>query len=127
MPLDECYELVRQFHQACNVPLADRPTLMSSSRTRIRIAFLQEELSELNSALDIEDQADALIDIIYLALGGFVEMGVQPEKLFEIVHEANMRKAGSHISDKSERKVAKPVGWLDPKAEIGSEIRRQKK
>lgn len=53
-------------------------------------------LKEINEFLDavkeqdIVEQADAMIDTIYFALGTLVEMGVQPEQLFDIVQHANM-------------------------------------
>ena len=54
-----------------------------------------EEINEFLDAVkeqDIVEQADAMIDTIYFALGTLVEMGVQPEQLFDIVQHANMSK-----------------------------------
>jgi len=54
-------------------------------------------------------------------------MGVRPKPLFEIVHTANVGKAdaggGPHYS--ADGKVAKPVGWIDPRDRIARAIANQ--
>jgi predicted HAD superfamily Cof-like phosphohydrolase len=51
-------------------------------------------------------------------------MGVKPEKLFDIVHEANMSKlwpdGTPHYND--EGKTIKPPNWIDPYKKIQSAI-----
>ena len=39
---------------------------------------------------DLIGQVDALIDTLYFTYGSFVLMGVDPERIFDIVHHANM-------------------------------------
>ena len=41
---------------------------------------------------DLIGQVDALIDTLYFTYGSFVLMGVDPERIFDIVHQANMGK-----------------------------------
>lgn len=69
-----------------------------------------------------------MIDLIYFALGTLVEMGIRPEKLFEIVHEANMAKlfpdGKPHFN--SEGKTIKPATWVDPEQKIINEIEWQR-
>ena len=39
-----------------------------------------------NAEMSLVGQVDALIDMLYFTYGSFVLMGVDPERLFEIVH-----------------------------------------
>jgi predicted HAD superfamily Cof-like phosphohydrolase len=75
-----------------------------------------EEIDEFIESDNITDQADAMIDLIYFALGTLVEMGVKPQKLFDIVHEANMTKLWEDGKPRynSDGKTIKPPGWQDP-------------
>ncbi|WP_167483601.1 AP2 domain-containing protein [Paenibacillus xylanexedens] len=72
-------------------------------------------------------QVDALIDIKYFAEGGLVETSVIPDKIFDIVHSANMQKLFSdgnpHYNEVG--KVIKPDGWEAPEPKIEEEIKRQ--
>ena len=62
-----------------------------------------------------------MIDLIYFALGTLVEMGVEPEELFNVVQQANMSKLwedGKPRYNKKDGKVIKPDNWEDPKPKI---------
>lgn len=88
---------------------------------------MHEEIDEFLDATDVCEQADAMIDLIYFALGSLVEMGVKPDILFAIVHEANMSKlwpdGAPHYGP--DGKTIKPGTWVDPYPRIASEIARQ--
>jgi predicted HAD superfamily Cof-like phosphohydrolase len=85
---------------------------------------LNEEVSEFeqaDEANDIPGQVDAMLDLIYFALGILYKMGLSPleiNTLFEAVHNANMTKA---IGKKKGREVdgatdaVKPIDFKDPK------------
>ena len=114
------YEKVKEFHLRFGAPHADIPELLSSDRVEKRSDWMREEIDELNEAKDIYEQADAMIDLIYFALGTLVEMGVKPDELFDIVHEANMSKLfedGTAHSNQS-TKIIKPPNWQDPKPKL---------
>ncbi|MFC5986958.1 hypothetical protein [Marinicrinis lubricantis] len=151
--------MVKQFHRVFRSPYAERPQLLdrgtisekdesmlqsleqfvkemkvssiegNGGRMLARTSWMLEELCEFTRAETIEDQADALIDLIYFAMGTFVEMGVRPEKLFEIVNEANMSKlwpdGEPHFNEQG--KIVKPEGWQPPEEKLAEEIRRQLK
>ncbi len=89
---------------------------------------MREEIDEFLQAQDLYDQADAMIDLIYFALGTLAEMGVKPGKIFEIVHRANMAKlfrdGKPHYNAQS--KVIKPPDWQDPKDELIRQIDLQR-
>jgi predicted HAD superfamily Cof-like phosphohydrolase len=54
-------------------------------------------------------------------------MGVEPDKLFSIIHEANMTKIwpDGSIKYREDGKVLKPSTWKDPKNRILNELYRQ--
>jgi predicted HAD superfamily Cof-like phosphohydrolase len=127
MNLDSAYDDVKEFHLRFGHPVRDEPTLLAAARAAARAAWMQEEVAEFLAADTIPDQADAMIDLIYFALGTLVEMGVRPEKLFDIVHAANMTKLwpDGQPRYRGDGKTIKPPAWVDPTDAICDEIERQ--
>lgn len=81
-----------------------------------------------NEIEKIIGQSDALTDAAYFVLGSFVEMGVDPQPLLDIVQQANMAKLGADgkpIIRESDGKIMKPEGWEPPEAKLEVEIKRQ--
>ncbi|WP_369792722.1 hypothetical protein [Exiguobacterium sp. AB2] len=73
-------------------------------------------------------QGDALTDALYFVMGSFVELGLDPVPLFEIVQRANMAKLGPDgkpILRESDNKIMKPEGWMPPEPELEAEVLRQ--
>jgi len=118
---------VHDFHRTFDHPRNLRPVLQPADRVEARANWLDEEVIELREATTIAEQADAYIDIIYFAVGGLVEMGVNPEKLWSIVHGANMAKVwpDGTVRRRADGKIVKPDGWVAPDALIEAEIQRQ--
>ena len=106
----------------------------------------QQAVQDLHLALDVSadkvsqkipaestlvGQVDALIDTLYFTYGSFVLMGVDPERIFEIVHQANMAKIfpdGKAQFDPVTHKILKPEGWEEkyaPEPAIKKELERQ--
>ena len=97
----------------------------------------QQAVQDLHQALDkaaeksLVGQVDALIDTLYFTYGSFVLMGVDPERIFEIVHQANMGKIfpdGKAHFDPVTHKILKPDNWKEkyaPEPAIKKEIERQ--
>ncbi|MCL2177498.1 MAG: HAD family hydrolase [Firmicutes bacterium] len=110
------WEKVKEFHKLFNHPFSESPTMIDSDMAKKRYNWMREEIDEFLSATDIVGQADAMIDLIYFALGSLVIMGVKPEKLFDIVHTANMTKVGDGGKPiyKPDGKIKKPDSWKDP-------------
>lgn len=129
--LDHAHLQVREFHRAFGHPVATTPTMLTSERVAARCSWKREEIEEFEEAATVVDQADAMIDLIYFALGTLVEMGVQPQALMDIVHyEGNMSKM--HLVDgqlvvvkREDGKVVKPSGWIAPEPKLEAEIARQ--
>lgn len=127
--MNDAWRKVKAFHELYASPVRNQPEKLSGERVAKRKKWLEEELNEFANASTIEDQADAMIDTIYLALGTLVEMGIKPEPLFQIVHEANMSKLwpdGKPRYRETDGKVIKPPDWKDPQPRINEEIRLQK-
>lgn len=76
-------------------------------------------------------QVDTLVDLLYLTYGSFSLMGVDPQPLLAIVHEANMGKRfpdGLPHYDPVTHKVLKPDNWeaeYAPEGKIAAELERQ--
>ena len=110
------WEQVKEFQVAFGHPTSDEPCFMERERAEKRYAWMLEELNEFMEADEIVEQADAMIDLMYFALGTLVEMGVRPDELFNIVHAANMTKLWEdgkpHYNAMG--KTVKPASWQDP-------------
>lgn len=83
-----------------------------------RLRLLDEEVAEFEKAKTLEDQADALLDIIYVATGGLLEMGI-PLASFWDVHKANMTKVRGVNDDRPEQEhdAVKPDDFQPPSFE----------
>jgi predicted HAD superfamily Cof-like phosphohydrolase len=124
--LDACADAVRKFHRVFNHPVADSPVNLTDERAITRSGWMLAELEEFTTAENVVDRADAMIDLIYFALGTLVEMGIQPGKLFEIVQAANMAKLHNGKPQyREDNKIIKPEGWVAPEPQIAAEIERQ--
>lgn len=93
-------------------------SLLGEQHTRAR--YMLEELVEFMEAGDAVDQTDALVDLLYFTYGTLVMMGIDPQKPFEIVHAANMRKLWPDGKPRwnAEGKIMKPDGWVGPEDEL---------
>lgn len=87
-----------------------------------RMDFIEEEFNETLKAVsldrDPEEVVDGLIDIIVVALGTLDAFGVDAQKAWDEVHNANMAK---EVGVKPERPnplglpdLIKPEGWTAP-------------
>ena len=125
--MNKQWEEVKLFHEKFNHPTAEHPRLMEYERAQKRYNWMKEEIDEFLEAVqegDIVEQADAMIDVIYFALGTLVEMGIRPDALFEIVQKANMSKLWEdgkpHYA--ADGKTIKPSTWRDPHEELKKTI-----
>ena len=88
-----------------------------------RTAFLMEELAEYTNAITKKDAAgalDALVDIVYIALGTAWLFNLPFEKAWDEVQKANMSKI--RAKDKTGKRgtkfdVIKPKDWKAPNIE----------
>ncbi|MBU6231512.1 nucleoside triphosphate pyrophosphohydrolase family protein [Patescibacteria group bacterium] len=118
------YKDVRECHEHFGLVLnGPRPRRLSKRKMLERIQFLQEELDELvtatglkgkGSAQDFAGQADALVDLVYVALGTAAMMGLPWGALWDDVHRANMSKVRGITHRGHKVDLAKPAGWVGP-------------
>jgi predicted HAD superfamily Cof-like phosphohydrolase len=82
-----------------------------------RANFLREELDEFRDAIehdDLEGMIDALIDLVFVAKGTAVMMGMRWQPHWNEVVRANMSKVrGPDREDRGEN-LLKPEGWVAP-------------
>lgn len=85
---------------------------------------MREELDEFCEGLIDDDHAkmaDALVDLVYVAMGTAHLLGYPWEQLWEEVQAANLRKRRAATADESKRgsthDVVKPHGWTPPAIE----------
>ena len=116
--MQDMLTMVERFQrEIIGYPIPTEPTKLSKQRAKARHSHLIEEGNELLSAKTIEDQADACIDSIYVALGALCEMGVLPGPCFEEVHRANMAKVRGSVERRPDHggyDAVKPEGWVGP-------------
>ena len=94
---------------------------LTEEQKETRITLLKEELQEFISACiedDMYEQADALVDLVYIALGTSNLMNLPFQELWDDVHRANMQKErGIKPSRNLKVDVVKPEGWIGPKTQ----------
>lgn len=108
---------VRRFaEEVLDLPIPYVPCRLSHERKAFAIMALNEELSEYMEASSLEDEADALIDLTYFALGRLVEMGITPGGAFDEVQRANLGKVRGRLAKRgnSGYDAVKPSDWTPP-------------
>lgn len=108
------------FHVACDVPVLTTPQFPSQDRIDLRDKLLKEEVKELDDAVaarDMVEVADALGDIIYIAVGTALEFGIPLDRVWAEIQRSNMAKVDSatgKVRKREDGKVLKPEGWTPP-------------
>jgi len=125
-PAASNFEDVVEFHRKFSVPIGEFPQLLTKEDYDFRLGFMYEELEEFEKAHesgDLAGAADALIDLVYVALGCAAWMGLPWQELWNDVQRANMSKVAQAVANDANARhkfdVRKPEGWVPPK---GKEI-----
>lgn len=108
---------IKDFHEKFNMKYDGNTRILPQKIADARWRHQQEETDELGLALEHEkpvDALDAIVDIVYVALGTAYMMGLDFETAWDRVHEAIMKKV-SKATDRSPIDVVKPEGWQEPK------------
>jgi len=112
-------EQVREFSEACNDELPNTPTLLPADQVSFIIEMVIDELDELREATTVVDQADALLDAIIYICDTAARHGMNLDRLFSIVHAANMSKiVDGKVIRRADGKVLKPEGWVAPEPQL---------
>ena len=127
---------VGEFHRKFDLPVASEAALLSGVDPNIpeekvfdyRLNFLEEEMTELRRARaegDLAEIADALADLVWVALGTAHYCGIPFDAVWAEVKRANMDKRkwreGDPVKPRARGgvslasvEVIKPEGWRPP-------------
>lgn len=129
------FQDVSDFHAKFELLRFDKPGHLSTGKLKERIEFMQEELDEFVEGAgfeygspnegeagvlhnygeqDLAKQADALVDLVYVALGTAVMLGLPWDWLWDDVQRANMAKVRGVTHRGHAVDVCKPPGWQGP-------------
>lgn len=115
------FEDIHVMYNKFRFPIPRVPTMLPTEIMKDRLEFLDEELYETYKAHDEEDMEeiiDGLIDLIVVAAGTLVLMGVDGQSHWREVLRANMSK---EVGEKPGRimkyDLRKPDGWIPPNHE----------
>ena len=123
------YNAVQQFHATVLGIQDTTPTFELPVAFSQRVAFLEEELEELELAHEAKDMvgvADALADLVYVAIGTAHMMGIDFDQVFKAVHAANMQKLRGITKRGMVYDAIKPEGWVGPESKIEAILRATK-
>lgn len=117
----DLYALIKEFHEKFELTYNGPPRNLDPTLRNFRIDFMDEELAEYAEACTagvLHDQLDALVDLVYVAIGTVYIQGFNFNEAFRRVHEANMKKVRAPSASMSLRNstydVVKPTGWVKP-------------
>lgn len=85
-------EAVLKFHQMTQLPIRQKPEFEIGSEWQDRIDLIDEEFTELLTAVDIYERADALGDLLYVVLGAAIVTGIDLQPIFKEIQRSNMSK-----------------------------------
>lgn len=134
---------VAAFHTKFGLLHADVPRHLTRRKLKERVEFLLEELQEFANGCGLEivgvgpdgyhgnvaiiesgsddqnlaEQADALVDLVYVAHGTAVMLGLPWKHLWNDVQRANMSKVRGMTKRGHAVDVTKPEGWVGPQTE----------
>lgn len=117
---------VADFHRVTDGPIRvtpqgyPNPGFPDPARVKLRGDLLDEEVREYHEAVgarDIVEVADALGDIIYIAVGTALEFGIPLDAVWAAIHRSNMAKVDPEtgkVLRREDGKILKPTGWTPP-------------
>lgn len=110
-------EKIVKFNKKFGFMVHDTPTMLTRRKLIERANFMQEELNEFIAAVqenDLTGVADALVDLVYVAKGTAVQLGLPWQELFNEVHRSNMAKERGVGKRGNLVDLIKPEGWEQP-------------
>jgi len=117
----ECsnFELVGDFMESMDQDVQIRPSFPEDSVQKLRLDLIEEELEELQYAIDNQnmvDTADALTDLLYVVYGAGHAFGIDLDDCFKEVHQSNLSKLGPDFRPikREDGKVLKPDTYFPP-------------
>lgn len=107
---------IREFHAALGIHSQDTPSWPDPGIVELRARLIEEEAKEAVDALrdgePLASVAKELCDLVVVAVGAAVALGVPFEECWKLVHASNLAKQGGPM--RADGKVLKPEGWQPP-------------
>jgi predicted HAD superfamily Cof-like phosphohydrolase len=85
--------MVREFHEAFGLPVNDGTRTLNTLRAKL----IREEAREAADAIEAgapEHWAQELADLVYVAYGAALTLGIDLDRAVQLVHASNMSKLG---------------------------------
>ena len=113
------FELVGDFMESMEQDVFLAPEFPEEHTQRLPIKLIEEELDELQLAVDNQDMvevADALTDLLYVVYGAGHAFGIDLDECFHEVHRSNLSKLGADFKPikREDGKVLKPDTYSPP-------------
>ena len=113
---------VKHFMETFHQEVKNIPELPSDKIQKLRVALIEEELTELKEGItkgDLVEIADALTDILYVTYGAAHAFGIPIDECFEEVQRSNMSKIGidGRPMFRDDGKVIKGPNYSEPDLE----------
>ena len=105
-----------KFMRACD----QKVDAYSISQYKMYLNLIEEEYTELKEAVaadDLNEQLDALIDILVVTIGAIHSAGFDGEGAWKEVMSTNFAKIDKEtgkVRKREDGKVLKPIGWVPP-------------
>lgn len=102
-----------KFMQACG----QSTTGENIEQYKLYYNLIKEEVQELDESTTMEDDLDALIDILVVTIGAIHSMGADAEGAWKEVMSTNFAKIDKEtgkVRKREDGKVLKPTGWVPP-------------
>ena len=93
------FDSVKKFMEKFGQEVKTKPEFPSEKIVKLRYGLIKEELDEFEQALkdkNLEEVADSLTDILYVAYGAGHAFGIDLDKCFDEVQRSNMSKLGTN-------------------------------
>jgi predicted HAD superfamily Cof-like phosphohydrolase len=141
-PAEEMFQDIADFHRKFDLVYKGPPRELPLDLGLFRVGFMAEEIGEycapddkdkshtdiieltkkyyrwFRHEVSLEKKLDALVDLVYVALGTAYLHGFAFDEAWRRVHEANMKKVRAKKAEDSARgsvhDVVKPSGWTPP-------------
>ena len=93
------FDSVKKFMEKFGQEVKTKPEFPSEKIVKLRYGLIKEEVDEFEQALkdkNLEEVADSLTDILYVAYGAGHAFGIDLDKCFDEVQKSNMSKLGTN-------------------------------
>lgn len=113
------FRRVGEFMSVMGQEVRTEPSFPAQAVCELRVALIQEELQELQDAIDagnIVEVADAIADLLYVVYGAGHAFGIDAQACFDEVHRSNLTKLGPDGTAKKNEagKILKPETYSPP-------------